>query len=312
MCPLVSADIEEAAEQWQTRGWTVVHDLVPPDEIDAAVEELWEHFPSPSEFHSGSRSALRRFETESTDTRYRPESSPVAETDSSAGDSDRQFSSKQFLGHVLFPYKSHLLNRLQIHPNVVNFAKKAMDAEDLRLYQARIWGKYTGVTNYEQPFHQDRNHTIVPDRIEPGWWNLLGFLYLSDVEDGVGPTEILNYGDSPPGKETHSAAGRRGSYLAYRTDVWHRGVNLTQEGGSRFLMNIAFKHAHHEWIGFDSFQQNANQGPWSKFAASCTPEELALFGAPMPGHPYWTTELVDALKDRYRGIDERPWREGLP
>ena len=139
----------------------------------------------------------------------------------------------------------------------------------------------------------------------------MGFLYLSDVEDGVGPTEILNYGDSPPGKETHSAAGRRGSYLAYRTDVWHRGVNLTQEGGSRFLMNIAFKHAHHEWIGFDSFQQNANQGPWSKFAASCTPEELALFGAPMPGHPYWTTELVDALKDRYQGIDERPWREGL-
>ncbi|MGB1822539.1 MAG: hypothetical protein ACPHL4_05185, partial [Acidimicrobiales bacterium] len=206
---------------------------------------------------------------------------------------------------------SYLLNRLQIHPTVVDFAKKAMGDEDIRLYQARIWGKYTGVTNYEQPFHQDRNHTIVPDRVEPGWWNMLGFLYLSDVEEGVGPTQILSIGDSPPGANPQSAAGRRGSYLAYRTDVWHRGVDLTREGGSRFLMNIAFKHAHHEWIGFDSFQQNANRGPWSKFAASCTPDELALFGAPRPGHPFWTPELVEALKERYQGIDITPWLEGL-
>ena len=218
---------------------------------------------------------------------------------------------RQFLGHVLFPYDSYLLNRLQIHPNVVDFAKKAMGDEDIRLYQARIWGKYTGVTNYEQPFHQDRNHTIGPDRVEPGWWNMLGFLYLSDVEEGVGPTQILSIGDSPPGTNPQSAAGRRGSYLAYRTDVWHRGVDLTREGGSRFLMNIAFKHAHHEWIGFDSFQQNANRGPWSKFAASCTPDELALFGAPRPGHPFWTPELVEALKERYQGIDITPWLEGL-
>ena len=186
-----------------------------------------------------------------------------------------------------------------------------MGDEDIRLYQARIWGKYTGVTNYEQPFHQDRNHTIVPDRVEPGWWNMLGFLYLSDVEEGVGPTEILSLGDSPPGTNPQSAAGRRGSYLAYRTDVWHRGVDLTREGGSRFLMNMAFKHAQHEWIGFDSFQQNANRGPWSKFAASCTPDELALFGAPRPGHPFWTAELVEALRERYHGIDITPWLEGL-
>ena len=130
---------------------------------------------------------------------------------------------------------------------------------------------------------------------------------LSDVEDGVGPTEILSVGDSPPGAQPQSAAGRRGSYLVYRTDVWHRGVNLTREGGSRFLMNIAFKHAHQEWIGFDSFQQNANRGPWSKFAASCTPEELVLFDAPQSAHPFWTSELVDSLQDGYPGMKSNPW-----
>ena len=308
---MVTTDISTAVEQWRTQGWTVVHDLVPTEEIDAAVEELWVHFPHPVDYHSGNPAAQAQFEGESTDLRYQPTKQGNAHQLKDVQNEGAEFRLRQFLGHVLFPYDSYLLNRLQIHPNVVDFAKKAMGDEDIRLYQARIWGKYTGVTNYEQPFHQDRNHTIVPDRVEPGWWNMLGFLYLSDVEEGVGPTQILSIGDSPPGTNPQAAAGRRGSYLAYRTDVWHRGVDLTREGGSRFLMNIAFKHAHHEWIGFDSFQQNANRGPWSKFAASCSPDELALFGAPRPGHPFWTPELVEALKERYQGIDITPWLEGL-
>ena len=308
---MVTTDISTAVEQWRTQGWTVVHDLVPTEEIDAAVEELWGHFPHPVDYHSGNPAAQAQFEGESTDLRYQPTKQGNAHQLKDVQNEGAEFRLRQFLGHVLFPYDSYLLNRLQIHPNMVDFAKKAMGDEDIRLYQARIWGKYTGVTNYEQPFHQDRNHTIVPDRVEPGWWNMLGFLYLSDVEEGVGPTQILSIGDSPPGANPQSAAGRRGSYLAYRTDVWHRGVDLTREGGSRFLMNIAFKHAHHEWIGFDSFQQNANRGPWSKFAASCSPDELALFGAPRPGHPFWTPELVEALKERYQGIDITPWLEGL-
>ena len=308
---MVTTDISTAVEQWRTQGWTVVHDLVPTEEIDAAVEELWGHFPHPVDYHSGNPAAQAQFEGESTELRYQPTKQGNAHQLKDVQNEGAEFRLRQFLGHVLFPYDSYLLNRLQIHPNVVDFAKKAMGDEDIRLYQARIWGKYTGVTNYEQPFHQDRNHTIVPDRVEPGWWNMLGFLYLSDVEEDVGPTQILSIGDSPPGTNPQSAAGRRGSYLAYRTDVWHRGVDLTREGGSRFLMNIAFKHAHHEWIGFDSFQQNANRGPWSKFAASCTPDELALFGAPRPGHPFWTPELVEALKERYQGIDITPWLEGL-
>jgi len=308
---VVTTDISTAVEQWRTQGWTVVHDLVPTEEIDAAVEELWGHFPHPVDYHSGNPAAQAQFEGESTDLRYQPTKQGNAHQLKDVQNEGAEFRLRQFLGHVLFPYDSYLLNRLQIHPNVVDFAKKAMGDEDIRLYQARIWGKYTGVTNYEQPFHQDRNHTIVPDRVEPGWWNMLGFLYLSDVEEGVGPTQILSIGDSPPGANPQSAAGRRGSYLAYRTDVWHRVVDLTREGGSRFLMNIAFKHAHHEWIGFDSFQQNANRGPWSKFAASCSPDELALFGAPRTGHPFWTPELVEALKERYQGIDITPWLEGL-
>ena len=294
-------DLEEAAELWRTRGWVVVHDLVPTADIDHAVEELWNLYPKPEDFHRD-QDAQAAFGAKT----YAGFTFPRAQDEGAA------FRADQFLGHTLFPYASHRLNRLNVHPNVVGFAKRAMGHADLRIYQARIWGKYTGVVNYEQPFHQDRNHNVVPDRLEPGWWNMEGFLYLSDVDPDVAPTEVLGTGATPPDIGVTSAAGRRGTYLAYRPDVWHRGVDLTREGGSRFLMNIGFKRAGHDWIGYDAVQPVSVRPDWIEFAASCSPEELALFGAPLPGHDYWTPALVDALEQRYPGIDARPWRDALP
>ena len=293
-------DIEAAVEHWRTHGWVVVHDLVPAEDIDHAVEELWDLYPRPELFHTDPdvRSAFGATSYPGFDFGDDPDPGP-------------KFRTGQFVGHVMFPYRSARLNRLQVHPRVVDFARQAMGHHDLRLYQARIWGKYTGVVNYEQPFHQDRNHSVVPDRPEPDWWNLEGFLYLTDVDEGVAPTEVLGAGATPPDITPTSAAGRRGSYLAYRPDVWHRGVNLTRPGGYRFLMNIAFKRAGHDWIGYDTVQPVTVRPDWVTFAASCSPDELSLFGAPLPGHDYWTADLVDRLADRYPGLDVTPWRDAL-
>ena len=302
-------DHGEAAQHWRDHGWVLVDGLVPTADIDYAVEELWNLYPHPDEFHGGAAEHRDRFVGTSHDQGHRF---------GKVGDDGPAFRAEQFLGHILFPYTSQRLNRLQVHPEVIRFARLAMGDDDIRIYQARIWGKYTGVTNYEQPFHQDRNHNVVPDRLEPGWWNLEGFLYLSDVEPDVAPTELAGgpadaarpY-DGPPAGERICAAGVRGSFLAYRPDVWHRGVDLSRPGGSRFLMSASFKPGGADWIGYDSVQPVSTAKPWSKFAATCTPEELALFGAPLPGHPYWTPELVDALERRYPGIAASPWRDAL-
>lgn len=302
--PVSTTDVDEAIELWQTRGWVVVDGLVPTTDIDAAVEpDLWEMYPRPEDYFSDDRSHAERYELESGQLPDRPD----------GPDDGQSFRLRQFLGHRHMPYPgSGRLNRLCVHPNVVSFAKRAMGSDDIRIYQTRIWGKYTGVTNYDQPFHQDRNHNVVPDRLEPGWWNLEGFLYLTDVFEGVAPTQIGGLGEHPPDPDGGAPAeGVRGSYLAYRPDVWHRGVDLTRPGGYRFLMNIAFKHAGHEWIGYDSPQSNSTRPMWCKFVASCTPEELALFGVPRPGHEYWTEDLVRAMGERYRGLDLTPWLEAL-
>ena len=78
-----------------------------------------------------------------------------------------------------FPFAgSGMLNRLYVHDSIVNFAERSLETTDIRLYQAPRARKFSGLTNYEQPMHIDRNHSWLPPGSESPWWNLEGFLYL--------------------------------------------------------------------------------------------------------------------------------------
>ena len=140
-----------------------------------------------------------------------------------------------------FPFPgSGALNRICVHPSIVDFAERALDNDDIRLYQAHASAKYAGVTNYEQPMHLDRNHSWLPPASESPWWNLEGFLYLTDVTEDDNPTRLVSVRDTehidnpygvlmPRGNpEVYAverpAIGIRGSYLAYRSDTYHRGA----------------------------------------------------------------------------------------
>ena len=81
-------------------------------------------------------------------------------------------------------------------PFVVDFAERALDDHDIRLYQIHLTAKYEGLTNYEQPLHTDRNHSWLPASGSPPWWNLEGFLYLSDVTAAENPTWMVSTRDS--------------------------------------------------------------------------------------------------------------------
>lgn len=151
-----------------------------------------------------------------------------------------------------------------------------------------------------------------------------GFLYLTDVEaDDLAPTRVVGVDVSGGRLSVHpvspdeapelyaaevAAAGPRGSFLAYRSDVFHRAVDLTRPGGARFLYNLSFKHAGHDWIGYENVQPSSTVGRFVRFVEGCTPRQLALLGVPRPGHPYWTAAQLDAMAVRYPRLDLGPWR----
>ena len=47
---------------------------------------------------------------------------------------------------------------------------------------------------------------------------------------------------------------------------------------------------------------------WYAFVGHATPRQLALFGFPPPGHPFWTDQTLDGLAQRDPDLDPAPWR----
>jgi hypothetical protein len=305
---------------WQEDGWVLLDGLIGTDEIDAAAAELTEMFPTPAAYHADPAGEIERW-------KGRPGKSREAYVWPAQGPG---FRPEQHRWRRDFPFSGGgLLNRLSVHPSIVNFAERALGTADLRLYQAGLGAKYTGETNYEQPMHTDRNHSWLPPRGRAPWWHVETFLYLVDVLDEAGaPTHLVSLPDSVGRKPTmplympdwdpelyaaeQPAVGVRGSLLAYRPDVFHRAVDLTAPGGARFLLNVSYKVAGQDWVGFDGIQARAVDPQWDAFVAGSTPRELELFGFPPPGHPIWDEELVDATAERYPGLDLTPWRSALP
>jgi hypothetical protein len=303
--------IDVAAAQWKSNGWVVVEGLVPADEVAAALAEI-----------------PPRNETE------RPPTGPTLRSEQSP--ESARFRSKQFDGTTLFPYPAApLLNRLFVHPAVVGFAKAALETDDLRIYQARVWSKYGDHTDYEQPLHLDRNHSLVPVRQGPGWGHLECFLYLHDVgeetgapravpagivgRNGLGLGEGLGGSGTSEGPVTRdqaphlyegeqSAVGPAGSLFAYRSDVWHRGVDIPF-GIERHVAAVSFRPANVPWISFDASGPLVVRPDFVAFAEQCTPDELALFDVPRPGHEFWTSAVLDAMQRTYPGLDLGPWRD---
>ena len=99
--------------------------------------------------------------------------------------------------------------------------------------------------------------------------------------------------------------------MAYRNDVFHRGVDITKPRGARFMFNVSYKAAELEWVGYHSVQSKATHPGWVQFVEGSTPRELELFGFPPPGHRVWSDSLIAKTALRYPNLDLEPWRRAL-
>lgn len=303
---------------WREDGWVLLEGLVGTDEIDAAAADLREVFPDPQELHADPDGVTERWlgrPAHPSEVFVWPDEGPGFRRD-------------QQRWSAPFPFPgSGALNRMCVHPSVVDFAERALGNIDIRLYQAHVSAKYAGVTNYEQPLHIDRNHSWLPPGSASPWWNLEGFLYLTDVTEDDNPTRMVTVGetahlDSPYGlvmpntdpdvyAAERPALGVRGSFLAYRSDCWHRGAPFGSDTGARQVLATAFKNAGVEWIGYDTQQSRSTGMEWTVFVEQSTPRQLALFGWPPPGHPIWDERLLGQTAQRYPELDLDPWRAAL-
>jgi Phytanoyl-CoA dioxygenase (PhyH) len=143
------------------RGYLVFEGFLEADELEAAQEGLWLHYPRPEEYFAD----------------------PAAHA---------WLATDQWAGIVGGPWRSWSLNRLAFHPDLLDLAERFLGSADLRLYEAELWAKYAGAVDYDQRHHRDfANHSLVaPKRSQPAT-QMLSWILLSDVGEEDGPTKVV-------------------------------------------------------------------------------------------------------------------------
>jgi hypothetical protein len=292
---------ERSVADLREHGFMVFEGFLAPDELAAAQDALWLHFPRPEEYFAD----------------------PAAHT-GLAGD--------QWAGIVGGPFRSWSLNRLAVHPDLVDLAERFLGSTDLRLYNAELWAKYEGAVDYDQRHHRDFvNHSlVVPKRAQPAT-QMQCWILLSDVGEDDGPTKVvpLAAGERVPywptpgnhditnhlpatafAEDEVSITGPAGTLFALRSDTLHRGSRMTGAGSTRFTLLADYEVWGTRWTGRVAWAAHATGPDWFEIVERATPRERSLFGFPAPGDPYWDDQTLADTQIRYPGADLRPYLPG--
>jgi hypothetical protein len=275
------------------RGFSLLEGFLSHEELAAAREALWLHFPRPTEYFADPAAFAR-------------------------------YAGSQFAGVEEFPYRSWDLNRLAVHTDLVDAAERYLQTTELHLYKVELWAKYAGAVNYDQPLHRDYgSHSLVVPRPEPRYQQLTTFIFLSDVTEADGPTRIVPYEDGKDVPYTPlylpfgsladvevPCTGPAGTLLVYRTDILHRGSEITGPGRSRLSILADFQVRGTTWGGKMAWPKQSPER-WAKFLPQCSVRQRDLFGFPRPGDRYWSQETLRGVAARYPGIDLAPYRVAL-
>jgi Phytanoyl-CoA dioxygenase (PhyH) len=280
---------DAALDEVRENGFALVEGFLAAEELAAAQDALWLHFPRPGEY----------FADPSRHARY---------------------AASQFAGVEEFPYRSWDLNRLAFHPDLVDAAERYLGTRELHLYKVELWAKYAGAADYDQPLHRDYgSHSLVVPRDDGTYQQITTFIFLSDVSEDDGPTRIVPYdaGRDVPYTPLYlpfgelaaaevAATGPAGSLLVYRTDVLHRGSNLAGAARSRFSLLADYQARGTTWRGKMSWPKDSPHR-WAKLIPQCSVRERDLFGFPRPGDDYWNDQTRRDVAARYPDIDMTPY-----
>lgn len=273
------------------RGYAVVRDFLDPETLARAQAATFELFPRPEDYFAD------------------PSAHP-------------RFARSQFAGQKYFPFRQPALNALVTHPDLIDAAERFCGTDDIELYKVELWAKYAGAVDYDQRHHRDfGNHTIVAPKAGREHAQMTTFILLSDVTAETGPTAVvplehtrdlpLTHDELPPGafadlEELITAPA--GTLFIYKTDVVHRGTDLTGPGASRFVLLVDFQRRGQRWRGKQSWPDHAIRPGWVEAMTAMSPRARDLFGWPPPGDPYWDDRTLVDVQLRYPAMDLSPYR----
>ena len=169
---------DASLDEVRDHGFTLVEGFLAPDELRAAQQALWLHFPKPEEYFAdpADHPRIRRGPVR----RRRGVPVPVV------GSQPTWPSTPTW----------------SMPPSAIS------GTADLHLYKVELWAKYGGAADYDQPLHRDYgSHSLVVPRPDGRYQQLTTFIFLSDVTGDDGPTRIVPF-ENGQGRALHPALPR--------------------------------------------------------------------------------------------------------
>ena len=293
---ITDAHLDEVRDQ----GFTIMEGFVEPELLAAAQDNLWDIYPRPDDY----------FDDPST---------------------HRRLGQGQFSGIRHYPFPGAALNRLVVHPDLVDAAARYCGTTDLDIYKIELWGKYSGAVDYDQAHHRDyAGHTLTVTKDADDFRMMTTFILLSDFTLDNGPTKVVSTDhtrhlarhlgeidperdkDGPFGKGTfadveQSITGRAGSLFIYHPDVVHRGSSMLGHEVSRFALLVDFSPVRKRWTGKQSWPTHAASPLWKAPFVAMSPYERTLFGFPAVDDRFWDEQTIRDTGNRYGGMDMTPY-----
>nr|QQZ49561.1 hypothetical protein JKL49_21885 [Phenylobacterium glaciei] len=227
---------------------------------------------------------------------------------------------------------SPALNLIGVHPAIVAFAKAALKTDKVHVYQCQAWAKFTGEADYDQPFHCDFvNHTLTAPSEDSHLNSITILCYFSDVTDAHGPAHFVTRPDAQAAaapEETlsqdpdvqariqagllarsRSSAGRPAASFLHDRRL-SSGDQPDSAGRPPLCADDLLQGRGNEAIAFTPWA-HTHMKPWRNIFDNATPEQLACFGVPEPGDPFWTEVTLQRTQARYPGWNSAAYRAAI-
>ena len=100
-----------------------------------------------------------------------------------------------------------------------------------------------------------------------------------------------------------------GTCILYRLDAWHRGTPAAL-GQVRQSHHHVWRRRDAAWVNWQSLAPRMSRMP-TRYMAGLSVLQRTVLGFAAPGDPYWNKETIDAVGQRYPGMDMSAYRDAL-
>jgi phytanoyl-CoA dioxygenase PhyH len=223
-----------------------------------------------------------------------------------------------------FPFTGQLLNRISVDDELLDFAEQILGVDDLILMQSILWAKYAGTSNFDQELHVDYDENTLVYPRGGGFDQILMLIYYSDITPEMGPTYIVPWENGTPSvpddgfwppyrrRDTYAELYEKeqplyaeaGTLMMMSIRTFHRGSAIRAARGARFTHHLGFCSASNQWMGrYRQWPHFGTEPAMKSFLVNATTRQRTAIGFPPPGHPYWNSDTLTGVAERYPGID---------